>query len=164
MPKFLLWLLLASILVLIDQFTKIFAVRSLAENQSKYVTPFFDFYLTYNPGAAFSFLAGASGWQRWFFIFIAVFAVSYMIWWVYKVSDRALISLSLTLVIGGAIGNLVDRVFIGAVVDFISIHVGPYYWPSFNLADSFITIGALLILWETLFSKGKSDAQSLENH
>ncbi|MAW33580.1 MAG: signal peptidase II [Proteobacteria bacterium] len=123
---------------------------SLPLQEGIQVFSWFDLYLTYNSGAAFSFLAGASGWQRWFFVTIGFVAVTYMIYLVCTNLNKKVFCLSLTFIIGGALGNLIDRIFLGVVTDFISVHLDEYYWPAFNMADSFITIGAFLILYDIL--------------
>ena len=133
-----------------DQVTKYLAIMSLPLQEGIQVFSWFDLYLTYNSGAAFSFLAGASGWQRWFFVTIGFVAVTYMIYLVCTNLNKKVFCLSLTFIIGGALGNLIDRIFLGVVTDFISVHLDEYYWPAFNMADSFITIGAFLILYDIL--------------
>ena len=144
------YLLLPIVLAVVDQVTKYLAIMSLPLQEGIQVFSWFDLYLTYNSGAAFSFLAGASGWQRWFFVTIGFAAVTYMIYLVCTNLNKKVFCLSLTFIIGGALGNLIDRIFLGVVTDFISVHLYEYYWPAFNMADSFITIGAFLILYDIL--------------
>ena len=146
----LVYLLLPIVLAVVDQVTKYLAIMSLPLQEGIQVFSWFDLYLTYNSGAAFSFLAGASGWQRWFFVTIGFAAVTYMIYLVCTNLNKKVFCLSLTFIIGGALGNLIDRIFLGVVTDFISVHLDEYYWPAFNMADSFITIGAFLILYDIL--------------
>ncbi len=146
----LVYLLLSIGLAVVDQVTKYLAIMSLPLQEGIQVFSWFDLYLTYNSGAAFSFLAGASGWQRWFFVTIGFVAVTYMIYLVCTNLNKKVFCLSLTFIIGGALGNLIDRIFLGVVTDFISVHLDEYYWPAFNMADSFITIGAFLILYDIL--------------
>ena len=146
----LVYLLLPIVLAVVDQVTKYLAIMSLPLQEGIQVFSWFDLYLTYNSGAAFSFLAGASGWQRWFFVTIGFAAVTYMIYLVCTTLKKRVFCLSLTFIIGGALGNLIDRIFLGVVTDFISVHLDEYYWPAFNMADSFITIGAFLILYDIL--------------
>ena len=144
------YLLLSVVLAVVDQITKYIAIMSLPLQEGIQVFSWFDLYLTYNSGAAFSFLAGASGWQRWFFVTVGFVAVTYMIYLVCTTLKKKVFCLSLTFIIGGALGNLIDRIFLGVVTDFISVHLDEYYWPAFNMADSFITIGAFLILYDIL--------------
>ena len=146
----LVYLLFSIGLAVVDQVTKYLAIMSLPLQEGIQVFSWFDLYLTYNSGAAFSFLAGASGWQRWFFVTIGFVAVTYMIYLVCTNLNKKVFCLSLTFIIGGALGNLIDRIFLGVVTDFISVHLDEYYWPAFNMADSFITIGAFLILYDIL--------------
>jgi len=146
----LVYFLLSIVLAVVDQVTKYLAIMSLPLQEGIQVFSWFDLYLTYNSGAAFSFLAGASGWQRWFFVTIGFAAVTYMIYLVCTNLNKKVFCLSLTFIIGGALGNLIDRIFLGVVTDFISVHWDEYYWPAFNMADSFITMGAFLILYDIL--------------
>lgn len=143
------WFALAGLLVALDQLSKFAAVSLLQFGTPVDVLPFFSLLLTYNPGAAFSFLASASGWQRWLFLVIAIAAsllISYLI--VRHRRDTGL-CIALALVLGGALGNLIDRAAFGAVVDFVLLHWRGYHWPAFNLADSCITIGAGLLIWDS---------------
>ncbi len=146
------WYLLAAGVFVLDQWSKIMILDwpALAVHGKIAVTPFFNWVLTYNSGAAFSFLAGAGGWQRWFFTALA-FAVSV---WIavelYRRPGEKWFCLALALIMGGALGNVVDRLRFGAVVDFIQLHAVGYYWPAFNIADSAITVGAVLLLFVAL--------------
>ena len=159
MPK-LYWSVIALLVALSDQFTKMLVMENLQKHVVVEILPFLEFYLTYNPGAAFSFLADSSGWQRWFFVIAAFAAILYMSYLIHKTPEDKKLCLGLTLVIGGAIGNLVDRLLLGAVVDFISIDLGYFYWPAFNLADSFITIGAGVFLWIIMSEKQEKPTDS----
>jgi signal peptidase II len=143
------WFLLAAVLVGLDQLTKFVVVRTLTFATPVEVLPFFSLYLTYNPGAAFSFLATASGWQRWFFVAVAVAASALISYLLLKHRRNAFLCLALALVLGGAVGNLIDRLLFGAVVDFVLLHWRQYHWPAFNLADSCITVGAGLLIWDS---------------
>ncbi|MCU0869242.1 MAG: signal peptidase II [Burkholderiales bacterium] len=136
----------AAIVVALDQWTKHLVQQALVYGESVRVTGFLDLVLVYNPGAAFSFLAGASGWQREFFIAIALFAVGFITWMIVRHRDKPMFVLALSLLLGGAIGNLIDRVVLTAVVDFLHFHAGPWYWPAFNVADSAISVGAVLLV------------------
>jgi signal peptidase II len=153
MPKLLRWLGLALLVILLDQITKAVVVSHFAFGESVRVTSFFDLVLAHNTGAAFSFLAGAGGWQRWFFTAIAMVAVVVIIYFLRKHADEPRFCLALSLILGGAIGNLIDRVALGHVVDFLLFHYGGFLWPAFNVADSAITVGAVLLAWESLRAK-----------
>lgn len=145
------WLSLSVFVVLLDQITKYAAQSSLVYAEPVAVLPSFNLTLLYNRGAAFSFLSDAPGWQRWFFTFVAVVAIALLTNWLRKLKPgQYLLGLSLSLVIGGAAGNLVDRVLLGHVIDFIQVYYQSFYWPAFNLADSAITAGAALLIWESL--------------
>ncbi len=147
------WFGLAGVVVVLDQISK-HAVRSaFVYGESVRVTSFFDLVLVFNPGAAFSFLAEASGWQRQFFVGVALFASGFVSYLLVRHRDKPLFGFALGLILGGAIGNLVDRLVFGAVVDFLHFHVAQYYWPAFNLADSAITCGAALLIWESFFNR-----------
>jgi len=153
------WLLLSGVVVALDQISKYVVVERLANHPPVEVTSFFNLVLVYNRGAAFSFLAGAGGWQREFFTTIALIASAWIIWLLYRHPQQRLFSLALALVLGGAIGNVIDRVMIGAVVDFLDFHAFGWHWPAFNVADSAITCGAALLIWDGLFggSQSKND-------
>lgn len=144
------WLGLAIVLVALDQLIKIVVVRALDPGAPVELLPFLSLVLTYNPGAAFSFLAGAGGWQRWFFVAVALIAAMVITFLLFRHRQDGLLSAALTLVLGGAIGNLIDRLTFGAVVDFVLLHWRGWSWPAFNLADSCITIGAVLLVWDSL--------------
>ena len=144
------WLALSLGVIVADQTTKYAVLHHLALNESVTVTPFFKLVLVYNRGAAFSFLAGASGWQREFFMAIALAASVWVIYLLRKHAREALFAFSLSLVLGGALGNLIDRVLYGAVVDFLDFHAYGYHWPAFNVADSAITCGAVLLVWDSI--------------
>tara|TARA_R110002095_G_scaffold68332_3_gene58142 strand:- start:3743 stop:4240 length:498 start_codon:yes stop_codon:yes gene_type:complete len=153
------WLWLALLVLILDQASKQLALAYLEYAQPIALLPVFDLTLLYNKGAAFSFLAGQDGWQRWFFSLIAVAVSGYLLRWLGNVSRaERLLSIALVLVLGGAIGNLIDRLLFGHVVDFISLHWDRYYYPAFNVADSAITVGALLLLWESLVSSRKASS------
>lgn len=145
------WLALALIIFLADQFTKVLILGYYRLGDSTYVTSFFNIVRVHNTGAAFSFLAAASGWQRWFFTAIGVAAAIFIVWMLRSHAGQRLFSFALAGILGGAVGNVVDRLLHGYVVDFLQFHWGGWYFPSFNIADSFITIGAVsLILDEVL--------------
>jgi signal peptidase II len=145
-PRMLPWLGVATIVLLLDQLSKTVISGRFALGEAERITSFFNLVRVHNNGAAFSFLAGASGWQRWFFIGLGVFAVVFIMSLLKKHSGQRLFSSGLALILGGAVGNVVDRILHGHVVDFIQIHWGGAFFPSFNLADSGITVGAVCLL------------------
>ncbi len=148
------WLWLALAVVVLDLATKYLASGLLNYARPVEVLPFFDLTLLHNTGAAFSFLAGHPGWQRWFFAIIAVGAsIGLTIWMRRLKRDETLLAVSLALIIGGALGNLYDRLVHGYVVDFLSFHVAGWYYPAFNVADIGITLGAIGLIWESLFGE-----------
>jgi signal peptidase II len=149
-PGLALWLGIATIVVLLDQVTKITMTRLLAYGQSEPVTSFFNLVMVYNPGAAFSFLANSGGWQRWFFSALALGVSIFIIWMLSRNASQRLFCWSLSLILGGAIGNLIDRLAYGHVIDFLDFHLGGWHWPAFNVADSAITIGAALFVLDEL--------------
>ena len=156
MPK---WLALSALIVALDQLTKHVVTQSLVAGKAVVVTPFFNLVMVHNPGAAFSFLSDAAGWQRWLFVAIALIASAWIIWLLNKYPRQTLFSLALSLVLAGAVGNVVDRVFIGAVVDFLDFHAFGWHWPAFNIADSAISCGAVLLVWDALrLRTGNRDA------
>ena len=145
------WVTVAMFLVLLDQVTKYLAVKLINPDATVALLPFLSLVLTYNTGAAFSFLAGGSGWQRWFFALIAVGASILIVWMLYRHRRETFLCVGLTLILAGAIGNLIDRLTLGAVVDFILLYWRQYQWPAFNVADSCISIGAVMLLWDGIF-------------
>ncbi|MHB1299390.1 MAG: signal peptidase II [Burkholderiales bacterium] len=149
------WLFLSFAVVLLDQASKWEIVKMLSEKGEVAFTSFFSLVLLYNEGAAFSFLNDAGGWQRGFFMVIAVAASILILFLLRKHRGELLFSLALSLVLGGALGNLVDRVRIGHVVDFLDFHLAEHHFPAFNLADSAITLGAMLLILDNL-RRGKS--------
>jgi signal peptidase II len=145
------WLGIAFIVILADQFTKTLILGDFQLGDSRTVTSFFNVVRVHNTGAAFSFLAGSSGWQRWFFISLGLAATGFIIWMLIRHGGQRLFSWALALVLGGALGNVIDRMLHGYVVDFIQLHWNGSAFPSFNVADGAISIGAgLLILDELL--------------
>ena len=151
------WLWLAGSVVVLDQLSKWIVLATLHPGESRYVAPFFNWVLAYNPGAAFSFLSNAGGWQRWFFTVLALAVSAWIVTLLRKHSDEFRLSLALALVLGGALGNVIDRIRFGAVVDFIQWHAAGFYWPAFNVADSAITLGAVLLVWDQLRTKPGHD-------
>lgn len=151
------WLWLAGIIIVLDQLSKWIVLASLQPGETRYVAPFFNWVLTFNAGAAFSFLSDAGGWQRWFFTVLALGVSLWIVSMLRRHSGEFRLSLALTLILGGALGNVVDRIRFGAVVDFVQWHAAGYYWPAFNIADSAITLGALLMVWDQFASKPATD-------
>ncbi|MBV8272606.1 MAG: lipoprotein signal peptidase [Cupriavidus sp.] len=151
-----LWMAFALLVVMIDQFFKVVISRSFQYGESRPVTSFFNLVLVYNKGAAFSFLADAGGWQRWFFTLLGVVAATVIIWLLKRHNGQKMFCLSLSLILGGALGNVIDRLVHGYVVDFIQVHWDGAYFPSFNVADSAITVGAILLIWDELRRVRKS--------
>lgn len=143
------WLWLSLIVILLDQATKQIADAMLTYGDSVGILPFFDFTLLYNKGAAFSFLSDQDGWQRWFFIVLALVVTGVMLAWLSRLKrEEKWVAVSLSLIIGGAVGNLIDRIHMGQVIDFIHLHYQGYYWPAFNIADSAIFIGVAIMLFD----------------
>ena len=136
------WLGLALILLIADQFTKILILGDYQLGDSTVVTSFFNIVRAHNTGAAFSFLADASGWQRWFFTGIGVVAVGVILWMLKAHPGQKLFSFALACILGGAVGNVIDRVRYGYVVDFLDFYWGTWHFPAFNIADSAISVGA----------------------
>jgi len=149
------WLWLAGLVIVLDQLSKLGFDAQLKYGERIHLLPFFDFTLLYNPGAAFSFLADEAGWQRWFFTLLALGASIFIIWMMHKNRSHHRMMLALALILGGAIGNVIDRIAYGHVVDFLLFYWRDWYYPAFNIADICITLGAmLLILDELLRLKG----------
>ena len=159
--SFLRYLAIATITLLLDQLSKWSALSNLKMGVPEQVLPFMNWLLLFNPGAAFSFLAQGSGWQRWFFTAIGLAACIYIIWLIRKSQNDKLLCIALSLILGGALGNVLDRLMYGAVVDFIDLHYANWHWPAFNIADSAICIGAALIIWGEL---RKSFGKSSQSH
>jgi len=144
------WLGLAFIILIADQFTKVLIVGFYQLGDSTQVTSFFNVVRVHNSGAAFSFLAGASGWQRWFFTVIGMLAAALILWMLKSHAGQKLFAFALACILGGAIGNVIDRVLYGYVVDFLDFHWHSWHFPAFNLADSAITIGAACLILDEL--------------
>lgn len=151
------WLWIALAVLLLDQWTKGLVAGSLRLYEQIELLPFFNITLAYNEGAAFSFLAGAGGWQRWFFSIIAVVASVVILVWLLRGRDGPVVATALSLILGGALGNLWDRIALGHVVDFLDFHWAGWHFPAFNVADSAITVGAALIIIDMLFGGHRHD-------
>ena len=149
--KNLVWLLLSLAIVCFDQLSKLYAVKYLSLYQPLPLVPFFNLTLAHNTGAAFSFLGSAGGWQRWFFAFIALVVSIACLVWLYRSPARGkLLLAAISLLLGGALGNLWDRLAYGYVIDFIDLYVGDWHWPIFNIADAAICIGVAIIAMTSL--------------
>jgi signal peptidase II len=144
------WLGLALLVLIADQFTKVLILGYYQLGDATYVTSFFNVVRVHNLGAAFSFLASSSGWQRWFFMGIGIAAAFFIIWMLRSHAGQKLFSFALACILGGAIGNVVDRSLHGYVVDFLDFHYGNWHFPAFNIADSAITIGAVCLILDEL--------------
>jgi signal peptidase II len=144
------WLGLALIILIADQFTKVLILGAYRLGDSTTITSFFNIVRAHNTGAAFSFLAAASGWQRWLFTGIGVAATLFILWLLRTHSAQKLFAFALACILGGAVGNVVDRVLHGYVVDFLQFHWAGWYFPAFNVADSAITIGAVCLILDEL--------------
>jgi signal peptidase II len=147
------WLALAAAVILLDHLSKWWVSTHLEPDAFVPVLPFFSLVLVHNTGAAFSFLANAGGWPRWFFIAVGVIATVIIVHLLRRHAHEPRLALPLALVLGGALGNVIDRAVFGHVVDFLYFHYRGFAWPAFNVADSAITIGAVLLVWDGLAGK-----------
>ena len=153
------WLGLAALVVVLDQITKIWISNNFVYGESLAVLSFFNLVLAHNAGAAFSFLSDAGGWQRWFFTAIAVIAAVWITWLLRKFQYDKFFCFALALILGGALGNLIDRIAYGYVVDFLDFYWDTYHFPAFNLADSAITCGAVLLLMQSFVKREPDDGK-----
>ena len=142
------WFLLAGTVIALDQIAKLWVLAAFHYGEILPVAGFFNLVLVMNPGASFSFLAGAGGWQKWFFSALALAVSVWLIVLIRRHAQERLRPAAFSLVLGGALGNLIDRLRFGAVVDFLDFHFAGWHWPAFNLADSAITVGVILLLWQ----------------
>jgi signal peptidase II len=151
------WVPLALLIILLDQATKAVVESRFELFDAKPILPFLEFTLLYNTGAAFSFLAGASGWQRWFFIGLGVTVSMVILYWLKRLEPgtQRLMAAGFALILGGALGNVIDRIWHGHVIDFIHFHWRQWQFPAFNVADSAITIGAVFLILDALLDRGK---------
>ena len=148
------WLAIAALVVIVDQATKLAAEHWLEYQEPVALIPFLNLALSYNTGAAFSFLSDAGGWQRWFFAALAVVVSVVVALWLWRLdADERWTGVALALVLGGAIGNVIDRLAYGHVIDFIDFYVGDWHWPTFNIADSGISIGVAMLIIDSLFRR-----------
>ncbi len=157
-PRLGAWLAIAALLVIIDQLTKFAVIKHFRLGERLVLIPgWLDLTLVYNTGAAFSFLAGAGGWQRWFFVGIGIVAAAFILYLLARHGSQRLFGMALTLILAGAVGNLIDRIAAGKVCDFVLVHWGErWFFPAFNVADAAITIGAGLLILDELMRVGKS--------
>jgi signal peptidase II len=155
-PSLWIWLGIALAVILLDQLSKTLILGDFQYGESRTVTSFFNVVRVHNTGAAFSFLAGASGWQRWFFVGLGVVASTVIVWMLKKHPTQKLFCFAIAMILGGAIGNVIDRLIHGYVVDFIQVHYAGRAFPSFNLADCAITLGAICLVIDELLRVRKS--------
>ena len=150
------WLVLAALVLVLDQISKTWVLANFRLMDRQIVTSFFNLVLVFNAGASFSFLADAGGWQKWFFVVLALGISLWLLSLLKKHAHERLMPAALSLILGGAIGNVVDRLRFDAVVDFLDFHLAGYHWPAFNVADSAIFVGVALMLWHQ-FRFGKEN-------
>jgi signal peptidase II len=152
------WLWISLLVIVADQLSKLWIERTMALGESFPVLPILDIVRAHNSGAAFSFLATAGGWQRWAFTVLAVGVSIALVFWLRKLAlaTQGLLAFGLALILGGAIGNVIDRIEHGYVVDFVHAHWGSAYFPAFNVADSAITIGAVLVVLDSLLENRRA--------
>lgn len=151
MPRLGYWLGLSGLIIVLDQLTKFWVVSALRLGQSMELTSFFNLVFVYNPGAAFSFLSDAGGWQRWFFVGLALAVSVWLTLLIRQHASERLLPLAVAMILGGALGNVIDRIRYGAVVDFLDFHAAGWHFPAFNVADSAISMGVTLLIWQQLF-------------
>lgn len=156
------WLALAGLVVVLDHLTKWWISSTMAYQETIPVFSFFALVHVHNYGAAFSFLADAGGWQRWFFIAIGIVATVIIVRLLKTHAREPRMALGLALVLGGALGNVIDRAALGYVVDFLYFHYQGFSWPAFNVADSAISVGAALLIWDSLFGKAAKPADAAQ--
>jgi len=155
------WLWLTLIFLILDQVTKHLVVDSMALYQSIEVLPFFNITYVHNLGAAFSFLADQGGWQRWFFTAVATIAsIIFIVWLAKTPKENTLLSIAFALLLSGALGNLIDRALFGYVIDFLDFYIADNHWPTFNIADSMIFIGAGLMIFDSFKNNDKEDSSN----
>jgi signal peptidase II len=157
LPRLTGWLALAIFVVLLDQASKAWVLENFRLMERLVVTPFFNLVLVFNAGASFSLLADAGGWQKWFFVILALGISIWLLGLLRHHARERLLPAAVSLILGGAIGNVIDRLRFDAVVDFLDFHVAGYHWPAFNVADSAITVGVALMLWHQ-FRFGKESS------
>ena len=144
---------ISCVVFLLDQITKVLIIKNITDSQFIVINSFFNIVNFKNQGAAFSFLSNAGGWQRYFLSIVALIASVFIIFLIKKHKHEFITVIGLSLILGGALGNLYDRIFLGYVIDFLYFHYQDFYWPAFNVADSAICLGAGLLIYETFFKK-----------
>ena len=145
------WLWISVVVIVLDQFTKLWASSALNYGEPVPVMPLFNLTLMHNTGAAFSFLSQAGGWQRWFFAAVAVVISTVLLIWLKRLkSGQVWLAVALTLVLGGALGNVIDRLYLGYVIDFLDFYYQQHHWPAFNVADMAISVGAVMLVIDSL--------------
>ncbi|MCW9088241.1 MAG: signal peptidase II [Gammaproteobacteria bacterium] len=153
------WLWVSGVVIVLDQLTKLWAGSALSYAEPVPVIPFFNLTLLHNTGAAFSFLSTAGGWQRWFFALTAVVVSAILLAWLKRLKPGQMwLALALALVLGGALGNVIDRLYFGYVIDFLDFYYNNWHWPAFNIADSAIFIGALMLIIDSLRPERKPES------
>ena len=157
MPRFASRLRLAGLVIVLDQLIKLWVLATLKLGERIEVTSFFNLVLVFNPGAAFSFLSDAGGWQRWFFVVLAIAVSGWLTFLIRRHAAERLLPLAAALILGGALGNVIDRIRFGAVADFLDAHAAGWHWPAFNIADSAISVGVALLVWQQLFHATKEE-------
>ena len=159
------WLWLTLVVLIVDQVSKQLAVSELVLHEAVPLMPSLNLMLAYNSGAAFSFLSSASGWQRWFFVILALAVSTVLIFWLRRLtSAQSMQASALALILGGALGNVWDRLLYGYVIDFIDVYYGAWHFPVFNIADSAITVGAVLLIIETIMGAGQEHETRDKKH
>jgi signal peptidase II len=154
--RFATWLVLAGFVVALDQASKAWVLAAFQTGESLAIAPVFNLTLVFNTGASFNFLADAGGWQRWFFIALALAVSAWLLILLRTYAankDQRLLACALSLILGGAVGNVIDRIRISVVTDFLDFHWAAYHFPAFNVADACITLGVILMIWHELFKK-----------
>jgi signal peptidase II len=156
-PRFVTWMVVAAVIAVVDQLTKWAIVEWVPLYDKVPLNSFLNLTHQKNPGAAFSFLANAGGWQRWFFVLLSTGVSAVIAVWIWRIRDNSqtILSAGLALVLGGAVGNLIDRILLGHVTDFIQVWFGSWAFPSFNIADAGISVGAALLIIDALFLSGR---------
>jgi signal peptidase II len=162
MPEATRWFGISAVVIVLDYLSKAAVLASVAPGESRSLTPFFNLVLVFNTGAAFSFLAAAQGWQTLLFIAIAVVASIFISFLIFKNENKNIFCTGLALILGGALGNLYDRLAYGHVVDFLDFHAAGWHWPAFNVADSAITVGAAILILEGFLNReqGRREKQA----
>lgn len=158
------WLWLTAVIVIADQASKVAIMNNMSLYQSVPLAPFLNFTYVHNYGAAFSFLADHSGWQRWFLTAVALIVSVVLVWWLKKTpKQQVLVSVAFALILAGAIGNVYDRIAYGYVIDFIDVYYNNWHWPAFNIADSAISIGAGLMIFDAIFGNQTTEQNQETN-